>query len=950
MLNLDWRFFPVFDSLDPANAYRGAYDLGLVATSLAIAILAAFVALSISGRIVAATTARARYAWASAGAISMGGGIWAMHFIGMLAFSLPCGVAYDPAGTVLSMIPGIIASGIALNAISKETEPGLPRLTVSAVLMGAGIGAMHYSGMAAMRPEALLRYDPALVGVSVVVAIVLAFVSLSIRVRFHRANTPDLLATITAASVMGCAVAGMHYTAMQASIFFPLPGAPLSSMALSPTLLALLITLFTILIASSTLVATFAGRQNELALSLRAEVARREDIEQDLVRAREQAEAANRAKSQFVATMSHEIRTPMNGVLGMTNLISSTPLNERQRRLVENLSRSGKALLATINDILDFSKIEAGRFELFEVDFDPREVLAEVTDLFSEPCASKGVEFVYFVDEQIPSRVRGDPVRLRQVLINLVGNAIKYTDRGEILVEMAIAERTEEHVMLACSVQDTGIGIAAEQQAKVFDSFYQIDNVMSRARGGSGLGLTIAKHLVDMMGGTIGLHSELGQGSRFHFTVRARRSAGHEDANAGLRRIASRFRVMLVDTNAVSARVLSLYLKSWGVQSAVYTAAAAARAGWDEALAAGKSFDVAIIDVKGLGMAGIDLARHVRAEGREGKANVIALVAIDSFTVDSSLERLGVFATLMKPARPSELFNCLAAIASGTKRGAASLFPTRAQRTKHPQFEARILVVEDNAVNQEVAVGMLEGMGCRAVTAPNGSAAVQVFARDRSFDLILMDCEMPVMDGFEASQRIRDVERAVPHGDDDRGQWQRISIVAVTAHALTSVRERCLAAGMDDFLVKPFDEAQLAEVLRRWLPYRERAPLERAPPTVATPDPQPIDLARIEEIRAIKGQNSATLLQRVISQFTATAPTLAATIRTKTAEGDCEALWRAAHSLKSSAAAVGAQLVSGRCAEIEAKARSSGAEPVKTLLDALDRELAAATRSLQQLT
>src|SRR5258708_8797054 len=230
MLNLEWRFFPVVERLDPANAYRGAYDLGLVAASLAMAILAAFVALSISGRIVAATTARARYAWASAGAISMGGGIWAMHFIGMLAFSLPCGVAYDPAGTVLSMIPGIIASGIALNAISKETEPGLPRLTVSAVLMGAGIRAMHYSGMAALRPEALLRYDPALVGVSVVVAIVLAFVSLSIRVRFHRANTPDLLATITAASVMGCAVAGMHYTAMQASIFFPLPGAPLSSM------------------------------------------------------------------------------------------------------------------------------------------------------------------------------------------------------------------------------------------------------------------------------------------------------------------------------------------------------------------------------------------------------------------------------------------------------------------------------------------------------------------------------------------------------------------------------------------------------------------------------------------------------------------------------------------------------------------------------------------------
>jgi PAS domain S-box-containing protein len=284
MLNLDWHFFPVFERLDPATAYPGTYNLGLVVTSVAIAILAAFVALSISGRIVAATTPRARYAWASAGAISMGGGIWSMHFVGMLAFSLPCGITYEPVGTLLSMIPGMLASGIALGAISKPHEPGLSRLTVSAVLMGVGIAAMHYSGMAAMRPEALLRYDPALVAVSVVVAVVLAFVSLSIRFQFHRLQSSPTVATIIAASVMGCAIAGMHYTAMQASIFFPLPDPPTYSMALSPTLLALLITIFAVLIAVSTLVATFAGRQSELALSLSAEMSRRKRIEEDLRR------------------------------------------------------------------------------------------------------------------------------------------------------------------------------------------------------------------------------------------------------------------------------------------------------------------------------------------------------------------------------------------------------------------------------------------------------------------------------------------------------------------------------------------------------------------------------------------------------------------------------------------------------------------------------------------
>ena len=283
MLNLDSHFLPVFDRLDPAAAYPSTYNLGLVVTSVAIAILAAFVALSISDRIAAATR-WARYAWASAGAISMGGGIWSMHFVGMLAFSLPCGIAYDPVGTVLSMLPGMLASGIALSAISKPREPGMSRLSISAVFMGIGIGAMHYSGMAAMRPEALLRYNPGLVAISILVAVVLAFVSLSIRFQFHRPRSSRMAATIIAASVMGFAVAGMHYTAMQASIFFPLPDAPTHSMALSPTLLALLITIFTVLIAVSTLVATFAGRQNELALSLSAEISRRERTEAELRR------------------------------------------------------------------------------------------------------------------------------------------------------------------------------------------------------------------------------------------------------------------------------------------------------------------------------------------------------------------------------------------------------------------------------------------------------------------------------------------------------------------------------------------------------------------------------------------------------------------------------------------------------------------------------------------
>ena len=947
---LDWRFLPFFQALDPASAYAGAYNVGLVVTSFLIAILAAFVALSIAGRIAAAGTQRARLAWASAGALSMGGGIWSMHFIGMLAFTLPCGVSYDPAGAMLSMIPGIIASGIALDTISKRVEPNLGRLAISAVLMGAGIGAMHYSGMASMQPEALLLYDPAMVAVSVLVAIVLAFIALTVRYRLRRVHVPGvpagMLSAILAATVMGCAVAFMHYTAMEASIFFPVVGAPTTSMALSPTLLALMIAIFTVLIASSTLVATFAGRQNELTVNLRAEVARRQLVEDDLVRAREQAESANLAKSQFVATMSHEIRTPMNGVLGMTNLLAGTPLSERQRRLVENLQRSGKALLGTINDILDFSKIEAGRFDLFDTEFDPREVIAEVTDLFCEPCATKRVEFVYFVAEDVPSKLIGDPVRLRQVLINLIGNAVKYTDRGEILVEIELAERGADQVVLAASVQDTGIGIAPEQQARVFESFYQADHAMTRARAGSGLGLTIAKHLVGMMGGRIGVVSEVGRGSRFHFTARLKLPEREADPMRTARRILQPLRVLLVDTNSVSARIMSVYFTSWQLDAAWAVSVAEAEIAWNTAIGAGRAFDVVIVDAKGLGEAGVALARRIRSDLRGAPADVIVLVGIESFASDETLEKIGAFAVLTKPPRPSELFNCLTALAAGERGSRVEPFFMRpSARGQRAQFDARILLVEDNAVNQEVAVGMLEAMGCRVATSLNGRDALMRLLRER-FDLVLMDCEMPIMDGFEAAQRIRAAEQRSGPG------MPRTPIVAVTAHALASVHDKCLQAGMDDFLIKPFDEQQLGEALRRWLPLRERPPSahDSAPPVSDRAVASAIDLATIDKIRAIKSADSASLLRRVVAQFTDTSPALLATIRTQSANGDAEAVWRAAHSLKSSAEAIGAHRLAQSCMEIEKAGRDRGALPEPGRIDALSAELAAATQSLKTLT
>ena len=945
MLFLDWRFFPAHDLVDPATAYPGAYNAGLVTLSVVVATLAAFVALSISGRIVAANSRGAKWAWAGAGAIAMGGGIWSMHFIGMLAFSLPCGVTYAPVGTVLSMIPGILASGVALHAISQRTDPGFKRLAVGGVLMGAGIGFMHYSGMAAMEPQALLRYDPGLVALSIVVAVGLAFVSLSIR--FRAAALSRVAATALAAPIMGFAVAGMHYTAMEAAVFFPLADAPLANMPASPMFLAALVTIFVVLIMSIALVATFAGRQVELAQNLAAEIAERKRTEAELIMARQQAEAANRAKSQFLATMSHEIRTPMNGVVGTANLLAATPLNDRQMQLVHNLVRSGQTLIGIINDILDLSKIEAGRFELAKVEFDPRELIAEVTDLFCERYTSKGLEFVYFVADEVPRHLTGDPSRLRQVLVNLVGNAVKFTEHGEVLIEMSLAEITESSAKLCCSVTDTGIGIDREQQGRIFESFHQVDTSMTRSRGGTGLGLSIVKELVAIMDGEAGVESEPGRGSRFWFTARLALSPDQMVATGARRVIERPLRVLVVDSNAVSAEIMSRYFTSWRIDAAIHRSAAEAGRAWEAASQTGTPFDVAIIDVKGLRCDGMKLARKLRNEKGTKRAEVILLMGLDGAIDDKKLESVGAFAVLGKPARPSVLFDCLASIASGSRdNGIASFYVRNRGVGANVLFDAKVLVVEDNAVNQDVATGILKNMGCSVVTAANGERAVELFAQD-SFDMILMDCEMPVMDGFDATKRIREMEKGARPGQN------RTPIVALTAHALAEVRERCLEAGMDDFLVKPYDDVQIAEMLGRWVTPGVD-PVTAEPEAVIEKEASSgsaavLDLATIEKIRRIPGDNGSSLLTQVALRFVGNSRALMADIRAKALSSDPDALWRAAHGLKSSAATIGAHRVSQRCAEIEALAREKGILPAEAVLAAIEHELDQTIHSLSAL-
>ncbi|HEX3942914.1 MAG TPA: MHYT domain-containing protein [Rhizomicrobium sp.] len=870
----------------------------------------------------------------------MGGGIWAMHFIGMLAFSLPCGISYNPFGTMLSMIPGMVGSGVALNIVGRSRAPTLATLGVAAVLMGGGIGAMHYSGMAAVQADALLRYDPLLLLLSIGVAVGLAFVSLGIRFWLSSSQRSKIYVTLIASCVMGCGVAGMHYTAMQASMFFPIQDALVQSgMVVPPTLLAMLIALFVGLIAACTMVASFAGQQNELAHTLKREIARGS-------KARADAEAANAAKSQFLATMSHEIRTPLNGILGMANLLSLTAVSDHQRKLVENLARSGQSLLGVINDILDFSKIEAGRFELFEVDFDLREMISDVSDLFSERCSSAGLEFVSYVDDQVPSHLRGDPVRLRQILVNLIGNAVKFTEHGEVLLRLTTERSVDDHIILACSVEDTGIGIAEIEQPKLFQSFLQLDGSMTRSRGGSGLGLVITRQLVELMGGEIGFESVAGQGSKFYFTVRMASSALNETNKRPSQCFPATFRILAVDSNAASATVLARYFASWKLTAKVVGAIDEARSLWKRSQDDGTGFAAMIIDVKGFGEEGIALAEDIQRECGDNTSNVIALAGLGAMIADDRLAALRTAGVISKPPRPSELYECLAKISANSGRPDAAPFsPRRNIRDKRLSFDGTVLVAEDNSVNREVVTGILESMGIHVVSAPNGRVAVEMFG-SQTFDAVLMDCEMPILDGLEATRRIRQCESRRAKTGSAAAQ-SRTPIIALTAHALTDVRERCLRAGMDDFLTKPFNDIQMGEVLRRWIKTvnRENAASHYS---ADLPGSSAIDTSAFSEIGAFQGSKGRVRLSQIMSRFLDEAPTLVTSIHAAQANGNWESVYRAAHSLKSSSAVMGARRLSERCARIESSARTQDTTVVAQELSELDAELGIAMDGLRR--
>ncbi|WP_345452063.1 response regulator [Arthrobacter gyeryongensis] len=539
------------------------------------------------------------------------------------------------------------------------------------------------------------------------------------------------------------------------------------------------------------------------------DISARRASDADLLAAREEALESSRLKSEFLATMSHEIRTPMNGVVGLTTLLLDTPLDETQRKYAEGVQTAAGALLTLINDILDFSKLEAGKIDLDITSFDPQYLMEEVASLLAEAAQGKGLELIAYCHPDVPAQLAGDAGRIRQILLNLASNAVKFTASGEVAIRVNVEDQDARTALVRIEVSDTGIGIDAADHLRLFDSFSQADASTTRRYGGTGLGLAICRRLTEVMGGDIGLTSTPGEGSTFWFSLRLPLTT--EPGPIPERPVPSLLaglRVLVVDDNATNRFVLESQLNTWGLRP---DAVADARTALDRlraAAAAGDPFDVAMLDMCMPDMDGLELAYELSSDpGLRGLRLMMLTSAPQVSTTD--MTDAGIREWLTKPVRGSELYDRLIRLVTGKPGTGPTFARERPPRPARPS-KGRILVVEDNEVNQLVAREMVAKLGYEADVAADGAEAVSAIAA-RSYAAVLMDCHMPVMDGFEATRSIRARENGSV----------RLPIIAMTAGAQDEDRERCLAAGMDDYLSKPVDLAALDAALNRWVPQRE---------------------------------------------------------------------------------------------------------------------------------